>query len=91
MKISEKRRSKKSSGEADIFPEYIRNMRLEKNLSLVKVEKLSGLPVRYLQKIENKNHDAPGLQVLKLLSDTYGISLYSILKNSKISFNDRQI
>jgi len=89
MKITEK--SRKSSGEEGTFPEYIKSMRLEKNLSLVKVEKLSGLPVKYLKKIEDFRHYAPGLQVLKLLSDAYGISLYSILKESKISFTDRQI
>ena len=89
MKITEK--SRKSSGEEGTFPEYIKSMRLEKNLSLVKVEKLSGLPVKYLKKIEDSRYDAPGLQVLKLLSDTYGVSLYNILKNSKMSFDDQQI
>lgn len=66
-----------------IFSEYIRDVRLEKNLSLFRVNKLSGFSMDYLNKIEKDFKDPPGMEKLKTLSEIYGVSLLKILKETK--------
>lgn len=69
--------------DAVTFSEYIKNLRLERNLSLLKVKKLSGLPINYLRKIEKSSQAPPGIRELKLLSEAYDVSLFRILRDAE--------
>jgi len=65
------------------FSDYIKDKRLEKNLSLFKVHKLSGLPIAYLEKMENEFKDPPSMKVLKVIAEIYEVGLSRILKDTK--------
>jgi len=65
------------------FSDYIKDKRLEKNLSLFKVHKLSGFPVAYLEKMENEFKNPPSIKVLKKISEIYEVGLSRILKDTK--------
>jgi len=65
------------------FSDYIKDKRLEKNLSLFKVHKLTGFPVAYLEKMEKEFKDPPSMKVLKIISEIYEVGLSRILKDTK--------
>lgn len=83
MKIQEYNKTSAGIKDGETLPDYIKNLRLEKNFSLLKAERYSGLSVRYLKKIENASL-VPCMRDLKLLSETYDVSLYKILKENNL-------
>jgi len=65
------------------FSDYIKDIRLGKNLSLFKVHRLTGFPLAYLEKMENEFKDPPSMKVLKVIAETYEVGLSRILKDTK--------
>ena len=65
------------------FSTFIKNIRIKNNLSLRKVKIESGLPISYLEELENQFEDPPSLEILLKLCPVYKISVQKILKDYK--------
>jgi len=65
------------------FSIFIKNIRLKNNVSLRRVTIESGLPINYLEELENRFEDPPLLEILLKLCPVYNTSVQKILKNYK--------
>lgn len=60
------------------FTDYIKNLRLENNVSLWRVKKESGLPLENLEKLKKDYESLPPLKYYRKNS-TYSVSLHKII------------
>jgi HTH-type transcriptional regulator, competence development regulator len=65
---------------ADNFGEYLRNLRVEKRLSLREVEQQSGVSNSYLGLIERGQRPIPGADILKKLAPVFDVPVRDLLK-----------
>ena len=61
------------------FGEYLRNLRVEKRLSLREVEQMSGVSNSYLGLIERGQRPIPGADILKKLAPVYDVPVRDLL------------
>jgi len=61
------------------FGEYMRRLREEKNMTLRKLQDLSGVSAAYITYIENGRRRAPSPQVLRKLASPLGVSLADLM------------
>lgn len=65
---------------AENFGDYLRNLRVEKRLSLREVEQQSGVSNSYLGLIERGQRPTPGADILKKLAPVYDVPVRDLLK-----------
>jgi transcriptional regulator with XRE-family HTH domain len=63
----------------DNFGDYLRNLRVEKRLSLREVEQQSGVSNSYLGLIERGQRPTPGAEILKKLAPVYDVPIRDLL------------
>ena len=63
----------------DNFGDYLRNLRVEKRLSLREVEQQSGVSNSYLGLIERGQRPIPGADILKKLAPVYDVPVRDLL------------
>jgi transcriptional regulator with XRE-family HTH domain len=66
------------------FRKYLKELRLERNLTLEQVELKSGVSNGYLSQVENGKRGIPSAKVLKKLAPVYKISPDELLKAAGI-------
>lgn len=71
------------------FNEYLKNLRLEKGLSINKLSKLSGVSQSYLSQVESGSRGTPSIGVLVKLAPHLGVSSDNLVTASIISETDK--
>ena len=61
------------------FGSYLKQLRLDKKLSLREVEKAIGISNSYLYQIERGERNVPKLEILRKMATTYDVSFASLM------------
>jgi transcriptional regulator with XRE-family HTH domain len=60
--------------------QYLRDLRLRKKLTLMKVNKLTGISIGYLCMLEKERRFSPHPEILRKLAEAYGVSIQEIME-----------
>jgi transcriptional regulator with XRE-family HTH domain len=60
--------------------QYLRDLRLRKKLTFMKVNKLTGISIGYLSMLEKERRFSPHPNILKKLAEVYGVSIQEIME-----------
>ena len=63
-----------------IFGTYLRLLRIDRGMSLRRVEKITKISNSYLSQIEKGKRDVPTFKILSRLADAYGVEITSLVK-----------
>jgi len=65
------------------FGAYLKKLRLDRNLSLRDVEKLTKISNPYISQIERGERGIPNFSIIKRLAETYGVTATEIFRNAE--------
>ena len=69
---------------AKFIPDYLKRLRLSKDISLRKVAEKTGLSDTYISLIESGKRPLPRLETLEKICDAYGINLLELITMDEI-------
>lgn len=67
------------------FGIYLKNLRIQRGLSLKNVEEKLGISASYIHRLESGNRTNPSAQVIKMLSEFYKVKDYELLELTSIN------
>ena len=65
------------------FGSYLKQLRLDRNLSLRDVERITKISNPYISQIERGERGIPNFSILKRLAEAYGVKVTDIFENAE--------
>jgi HTH-type transcriptional regulator, competence development regulator len=71
------------------FGNYLKKLRLDRNLSLRDVEKKAKISNAYLSQVERGERSIPTLRILSRIAEAYGVDLSELAKKAEQEFSNK--
>lgn len=87
-RLLEKRINRSLSGE---FAEYVRKLRKDQGFSLKDVERMTGISVSYVNRVEKGERKAPSYPIIEKLAKAYGVPVGDLLQIAGVANDETNV